>query len=185
MKQTIRSQLLQKRKKISANEVTKKSQEITHKLLSLELFRGANTILFYVSYDNEVNTHILIKESLKHGKNVVVPISDVKRHQLKLSQITQWQELALGSYGILEPKKNFIREISLDSVDLAIVPGVGFDIIGNRLGHGKGYYDSLLQDYKGKIVALAFEFQVIENIPVEVHDKKVDVIITEKKVIYC
>ena len=95
----------------------------------------------------------------------------------------RWDDLKISSYGILEPKKDKIKNISSDKIDLIIVPGVAFDLKGNRMGHGKGYYDRFLNLVKSTSIGLAFEFQIIENIPVESHDKPIDMIITEKRII--
>ena len=111
-------------------------------------FKHATTILFYVSYDNEVYTHEMIKELLKNKKNIVVPIADKKNRSLTLSKLDNWDDLEIGTYNILEPKLERIKKISLDSIDLIIVPGIGFDKKGNRIGHGKGYYDKLLKNSK-------------------------------------
>ena len=78
-----------------------------------------------------------------------------------------------------------IKKISIDEVDLIIVPGVGFDSCGNRIGHGKGYYDKLLKNSKASTIGLAFEFQVIEKIPSEKHDVSIDMIVTEKRILRC
>ena len=126
----------------------------------------------------------MIKEALNE-KKVVVPISNKKDCSLTLSELKDWDDLEASSYGILEPKKEKIKEISIDEIDLIIVPGVAFDKFGNRLGHGKGYYDRLLKNANTTIIGLAFEFQTIEKIPTDEHDKPVDIIITEDRIMKC
>ena len=185
MKDIVRRELIEKRKSLTKSEIFKKSEIIKNKLFELSEFKKAKTILFYVSYDNEVFTHDMIKESIDNKKNVIVPISDKKNKNLILSKLQSWNDLSIGSYEILEPKKEKIEEVTIKEIDLIIVPGVGFDEKGNRLGHGKGYYDKLLEKFKEKTIALAFDFQVIDMIPTEPHDKKINIIITEKNVIYC
>jgi len=184
MKNSLCGDLIENRKKISKSEVLEKSELIKNRLFEMKDFQQALTILFYVSYDNEVYTHDMIKESIKLGKNVIVPKSDKENRKLILSKLNNWEDLVKGAYGILEPKE--IDPISIDKIDLIIVPGVGFDKQGRRIGHGKGYYDNLLRNSKKTIhIGLAFEFQIVEKIPTEAHDVPVQKIITEKRVIGC
>jgi len=186
MKEKVRKKLILLRKKISTDEVLNKSNIIKNKLFELEEFKKASTVLFYVSYDNEVFTHDMIKESMKMDKEIIVPKSDEENRRLILSKLDKWEDLEKGLYNILEPKKEKIKEISIEKIDLIIVPGVGFDEQGNRTGHGKGYYDNLLRNCKNALsIGLAFEFQIIKNIPTNNFDIPVDVIITDKRIIKC
>ena len=128
----------------------------------------------------------MIRESLGSGKNVVVPRVNKNNQTLILSELHRWTELEKGAYNILEPQKENLREIAVDIIDLILVPGVGFDCSGHRLGHGKGYYDKVLKEATHAVhVGLAFECQLVERIPVEPHDVPVDIIVTEKRVIHC
>jgi len=184
MKSSLRKELIKNRKKISKNQILEKSELIKNRLFEMNEFQQASSILFYVSYDNEVYTHDMIKESMALGKNVIVPKSDKKNRKLILSKLDNWEDLVKGAYGILEPKK--INQISIDKIDLIIVPGVGFDGQGRRIGHGKGYYDSLLSNSKNALhIGLAFEFQIVEEIPTEAHDIPMQRIVTEKREIDC
>ena len=186
MKNVIRKELIVKRKKMSKKEVLEKSRLLKKRLFEIDEFKQASTILFYVSYGNEVYTHDMIKESISKGRHIVVPISDKENRRLILSEFGEWNNLEPGSYGILEPRKDKMKEIPVGKVDLIIVPGVGFDEKGNRLGHGKGYYDNLLRNStKALHIGLAFEFQLVDEIPVEDHDMKVDKIVTEGRIINC
>lgn len=186
MKEPLRKELIEKRKTIYKKDVIEKSNKIKKLLFGLVEFQQACTILFYVSYNNEVYTHQMIKESLLSGKNVIVPISKKQDRSLILSKLEKWEDLEIGSYRILEPRANKIKEISHDEIELIIVPGVGFDINGHRIGHGKGYYDNLLKKSKNVFtIGLAFEFQIVKKIPIEKHDIPVNKIITEKRIIDC
>jgi 5-formyltetrahydrofolate cyclo-ligase len=184
MKDVIRKELIEKRKKMSKKEVLEKNKLIKKRLFEINEFKKASTILFYVSYGNEVYTHDMIKEAL-NDKKVVVPISNKEDCSLSLSILDSWNDLEEGSYGILEPRKDCIKEISIDEIDLIIVPGVGFDLNGNRLGHGKGYYDRLLEKTKAISIGLAFELQIVKNIPTDRNDVPVDIIVTEERIIEC
>ena len=185
MKEEIRKELIDLRKNLSNIEVLEKSNKIKNRLFKMKEFNDASTILFYVSYDNEVYTHEMIKDCITNKKNVVVPITDIKNKKLIISKLESWDDLSLGAYNILEPKKEKIKEISIDELDLIIAPGVGFDEKGNRIGHGKGCYDNLLKNSKASIIGLSFEFQIIKNIPIEKHDIPIDKIVTEKRIIVC
>lgn len=186
MKNEIRISLLKKRRALSQEEVMKKSKEIQKLLFGMQEYKKAQKILYYISYDNEVNTHEMIKESVSQGKTVVVPKTDKKQHKLMLSELVCWDDLECGTYNILEPKKECIKEIHHEVIDLLIVPGVVFDFRGNRIGHGMGYYDKLLCHCicKPKI-GLAFDFQIVDQVPIEKHDVRVDKIVTEKRIISC
>ena len=107
--------------------------------------------------------------------------NNIEKRSLILSELKDWNDLEPGSYGILEPKKDKIIEMLIESIDIIIVPGVGFDELGCRLGHGAGYYDNLLKkSINATHIGLAFEFQIVEKVPIESHDLPVDIIITEK-----
>jgi len=186
MKDKIRKDLIQIRKNISKKEVLEKSKEIKKRLFEIDEFKNSSCILFYISYGNEVFTHDMIKEFLKNKKNVIVPISDVDNKKLILSKLDDWKDLEKGAYNILEPREETIREVSVFDIDLVIAPGVGFDEHGCRIGHGKGYYDRILRDSTNALhIGLAFENQIIEEVPIESHDIPVDKIVTEKRIIDC
>jgi len=182
MKDVARKELKKIRENLSKKEVLEKSRVIGKKLFYLNDFEKSHSILFYVSFNNEVFTHTMIKKCLNE-KEVVVPLSNIQNETLILSKIEKWEDLHLGSYGILEPKR--IIEFIPEKIDLIIVPGVGFDDKGNRLGHGKGYYDKLLQKTNARKIGLAFECQIVDKIPTDENDVPVDLIITEKRVIRC
>ena len=186
MKEQLRKKLIEKRKSFSKEDVFEKSELIKKRLFNLSEFKKSLTILFYVSYDNEVFTHKMINDSLELGKKVIVPISIIDKRNLLLSRLKKFEDLVVSSYGILEPRPDKIFEVSLDEIDLIIVPGVGFDKSGHRIGHGKGYYDNLLKISKNHLhIGLAFEFQIVNKVPIETHDLPVNRIITEKRIINC
>jgi 5-formyltetrahydrofolate cyclo-ligase len=185
MKDEIRRKLISLRKNLSKVDVLEKSGKIKQRLFKMKQFKEASNILFYCSYDNEVYTHDMIKDSIAINKNVVVPVIDKKNNTLILSRLECWNDLCLGSYNILEPTKEKLKEIPITKIDLIIVPGVGFDLHGHRIGHGKGYYDSLLKNSNAPTIGLAFEIQIVKNIPFEKHDVHMDKILTEKRLIIC
>lgn len=186
MKERIRREIMEKRNNLSKSDLLKKSNKIKKRLFAMAEFKRAKTILFYISYNNEVFTHEMIKECLSNEKHIVVPITDKKNRSLILSLLENWKDLDYGAYGILEPKKEKIKKIAINKIELIVVPGVVFDECGHRIGHGLGYYDRLLKYTKNVLlVGLAFEEQIVEKIPAESHDIPVDKIITERRIIDC
>lgn len=185
-KDEIRKKILSLRRSQPKEEARKKDSLIQDKLFKLQEFVNAKTILFYISKEDEVGTEQMIKKVLKEGKRVVVPISEVKKKDLLLSELKDFdKELEPRTFNILEPKKEFRRLISPDELDLIIVPGVAFDLSGNRLGRGMGFYDRFLKRVKKNIpiIGLAYDFQILEKIPVNEMDVKVNKIITEKRIL--
>lgn len=158
--------------KQNEEESRKKSQKIKRLLFKLKEFKKAKLILFYLSFKGEVNTLAMIKEALKKGKKIAIPICDKKTKKIIPCQIQNLQgTLEQGCYGILEPKK--FKPIDLSLIDLVIVPGLVFDKLGNRLGRGLGYYDRFLAKIPENIsrIGLAFDFQIISRLPyLESHD---------------
>ncbi len=183
-KTNIRSKLLETRENLEAAVADQMSGAILSNLRNLEPFVRAAVIHTYVSSKiNEVDTKRLIADALIAGKRIVVPITNREHHRLDHSEILSLDELAPGTFGILEPAIR--RAIGLDIVDVVIVPIVGVDRRGNRIGYGKGYYDRFLKLVDKPKVALAYAFQVIEQVPSDPEDVSVDFVVTEMEVIEC
>ena len=188
MKQTLKQEIFQKRKSLSKEEVKEKSSLIKSNLYSLEEFKKAKNIMFYVSFKNEVSTRETIKELLaKKEKTIVVPYVLENYPILQLSELKNFYWLEPKTFGILEPKELYIREFNHEKLDLVIVPGIVFDKKGYRIGYGHGYYDRFLKILKKgvKKIGLAFELQIVGEIPEEEHDVPLDIVVTEKKVLKC
>ena len=186
-KKTIRQEILLKRDAIPETIKKEKDTAIRQGILHLSEFTNAKTILFYASFRSEVDTSEMIKITLGQGKRVILPKVDKENKKLKLYEIKDMNELAKGYMGILEPSVSEERLTGLDDIGLVIIPGAAFDVSGNRLGYGAGFYDRLLAGIKKKIpvIAPAYEEQIIEKIPSEPHDVKVKKIVTDMRVIEC
>ena len=145
-------------------------------------FTKAETIALYAPVDNEIETYDVMREALASDKRVLLPA--VSPAGLEFRRIADPSELRKGVYGIPEPDVGCPLH-SLDETDLVLVPGVVFDIAGRRIGYGKGYYDRALQSQegKGKLVGFCYDFQVVDEIPGESHDVRMDMIFTERRVI--
>jgi 5-formyltetrahydrofolate cyclo-ligase len=163
------------------------SQLICARFAALPEYAAARTVLFYVDVRSEVRTRHYLPTALSHGKTVVVPWCN-DRGELELFQLENMDELAVGMYRILEPKSQLrtlpAKQVRPEQLDIVMVPGVAFDRSGARMGHGKGYYDKLLQHARpdAPLVALAFECQLFPEVPMAAHDIFMDRIITEKAV---
>jgi 5-formyltetrahydrofolate cyclo-ligase len=185
MKEEIRKAVLQKRDAIPAVVKREKDALVREQVLSIPEFISARTIVFYAAFRSEVGTRTLLEESLAREKRVVLPKVNTALHTLILYEVKHMDELTPGYMGIPEPPQMDERLVGIDDADLVVIPGAGFDFAGNRLGYGAGYYDSLLSKRKKKIpvIALAYEEQIVDSIPAETHDVKVDIIVTDKRVI--
>jgi 5-formyltetrahydrofolate cyclo-ligase len=184
-KSEIRKRILKMRNSMTDVEVKSKSQIISDKLKSLDEYNSSKTIFVYMSFGNEVDTLNLIKYMLKDNKRVVIPYTDTINTVIIPSELKSLEDdLILNKFGYYEPKFENIQKVETDELDLIIVPGVVFDKNLNRIGFGKGYYDRILVGKKPstKAVAVAYEFQVLDEIPSEPHDIKMDMIVTEENI---
>ncbi|MDI6745295.1 MAG: 5-formyltetrahydrofolate cyclo-ligase [Thermodesulfovibrionales bacterium] len=186
-KKTVRQEILLKRDAILGNIRKEKDAAIRQQIIRLPEFTDAKKILFYASFRSEVSTMKMIKISLDSGKRVALPKVDKENKKLKLYEIKNMNELVQCYMGILEPSVSEERLTALDDIDLIFIPGAAFDVSGSRLGYGSGFYDKLLSEIKDKIpvIAPAYEEQIVDNIPSEPHDIKVDKIVTETRIIEC
>ncbi len=180
MKGTIRQQALAARDSLLPAARESKSREIEERLFTLPEFRKAGVVMFFASFRSEVRTGPMIERALAEGKRVVLP--KVLGRELGLYEISDYQrDVAPGAWGIPEPTGG--RSVQLADIDLIVVPGAAFDESGNRIGYGAGFYDKLLPAFPGTTVALAFEVQIITDIPADRHDVPVKKIVTEKRAI--
>jgi 5-formyltetrahydrofolate cyclo-ligase len=178
-KKELRKYILKIRNNMLKQDVENNSRAIMDKIIDLDIYRQSKVVFIYMDFNNEVMTSNLIRHMLSEEKRVVVPYTDTMNTVLIPSEITKEADLKLNSFGYYEPKS--ILSVNIEEIDLVIVPGVVFDKNLNRIGFGKGYYDRILNKLKpsAKKIAVAHEFQVLEEIPTEEHDVKMDMIITE------
>ncbi len=187
MKQLLRLQHMQKRNSLTKRQLSEKSKRIADSFLQLPETRKAKMILLYVGVGSEVQTAGLIERLLQQGKRLVVPLTDFKKKQIKLSEIRGLHELEEKKFGLMEPRKEILREVKPSLLQLAVVPGIAFDTQGSRLGTGYGFYDKLLRKISTAVplVGLCFEENLEERLPAESHDVKMNIIVTDKQVIRC
>ena len=189
-KQMIRQQVLTARHSLAPAEVVEKSNRIIQRLLKLPQYGKARTILTYLDFRNEVSTASFISQALREGKIIAVPLVNQTEKLITPCRLENYPGegvLVPGAYGILEPAPNKIRPVSVETVDLVIVPGVVFDERGHRLGYGGGFYDRFLPQLRrdAVVVALAYELQIWPDLTslMADHDQSVALIITEDRTI--
>ena len=187
-KKILRKEILTKRKNIDIVEKEKMDRKICDKFYESKYYRDAKNIFIYISYDSEINTKEIINKALIDNKKIYVPRTEFKTRLMDAVEIISLDNLIESEYGILEPS---IEEshIEPNELDLIVVPGVAFDRNGGRIGYGAGFYDryfkKINKDNIKKIqkLALAYDFQILENIPMNEHDVPIRYIITEKEFI--
>jgi len=175
-KKQIRSEVLKKRKALSKEFIKKYSEDIFNILINSPIYKDAEVVMSYMNFGGEINTAFINNHILKSGKTLILP---------KMLEDG-------GLIGVIyDDSKKFnndnsfkIKEIDgiyidIRKINLIIIPGVAFDLKGNRVGFGKGYYDKFLKGYSGLIVAPHYDFQLYESVPWEAHDKQIDYLLGE------
>lgn len=184
-KEKYRELMLAKRKFLSALEVSQKSNDILQNLIKTNYYKNANLIMTYVSTNNEVATWNLIDRIYKDNKHVAVPFCLTVSRDLLACEIKSTKELAPGTMGIHEPIETMQSRVDINKLDIVIIPGLAFDRKLSRLGHGAGYYDRFLRKLGESTlkIGLAYDFQLLDSLPIEKHDIKMDIVITENEII--
>lgn len=182
-KDSLRSALLDRRQAMPFEEVYRLSSVIQKRFLRSVFYVNARRIALYASFRNEVLTDEIFQRAALDGKEVYFPRIE-SRHErvLNFYKVGHKREMASGSFDIMEPG-SVSGKAYAGPFDIVVVPCVGFDVTGARLGFGKGYYDRALKDVSCPIAALAYGFQLIDGaLPSEEHDVRVSAIVTEKKI---
>lgn len=183
VKARIRREFLKARLCLSKDEVDKKSELISNFLIQLPHYKLAKSIALYFPTRNEVDTSRIFKNATQSGKKVYYPRVD--EFFLSFHEVDSTESLKSGSFGIPEPNENS-PSILTENLDLVIVPGLVFNLAGERIGYGKGYYDrSTKLINRQKRIALAYSFQVQDSIPVSKFDIGMGYLITELGIVSC
>ncbi|NQT10522.1 MAG: 5-formyltetrahydrofolate cyclo-ligase [Desulfobacteraceae bacterium] len=186
-KREIRKDMAEKLETFSADELIEKTRGIEERLFEFANFLESKVILLYMHANGEVVANDIIKRCFESNKIVVLPAFDTIKHTMQLMRVDNLDsDLKPGPRGVLEPDPECCKVVPIDRIDIAIIPGVALDEKGGRIGSGEGYYDRLIPKLSitTRKVALALESQIIQQAPVESHDKHVDIVITEKRIIY-
>jgi 5-formyltetrahydrofolate cyclo-ligase len=176
-KAELRAKIRDALKEISPAARTAASERLCAKLNEQSFFRSAASILFFAPLPDEINIWPLL-EKINREKTTALPCFDFNNQFYTSRQVKDLHaEIFSGQFGIREPIGNCV-EIPSREIDLVLVPGIVFDLQGHRLGRGKGFYDRLLAEIRGVKCAIAFDEQIVEKIPVEPHDVRMDFILT-------
>lgn len=175
---------LARRDALAAESVAVAGAAICARLLELRPFMDAGTVCCYAAIGSEAPTRDILQAILARGKQLVLPRTLFAERQLALHRVAGLDGLVPGRYGILEPSPDSPR-IDPSEVDIFLVPGVAFDVAGNRLGYGAGFYDNLLAGAPGMRVALAHLCQLLPHLPTDPRDMPMDMIVTEAGVVDC
>jgi len=174
-KNDLRMQMLKKRKGLGPEDVNILGDKI--KIKFIEMFGGYDTYFIYSNVNNEVKTIDLIKYLLNRGKEIFLPVYSDKN--IGVGKLEHLHSLKSGKFGTHQPDD----VTDINDIDVAVVPGVVFDKLCNRIGYGSGYYDVMLSRLNIiNVVGVGYDFQVVDSLPIEKHDMPVDVIITENMI---
>ncbi len=182
-KQELRKELKSKRAAIPEERRQTYSRQICQNLLDLPMVKEADLIYAYSTIGSEVSLQTLIEDTLMHDMMIGMP--KVFGEKMDFFTIRQLSELRQGAFGILEPQAG-AEDLLTGNRGICLVPGLGFDATGGRIGYGKGYYDRYLQAFPGLIrIGCCFEEQLVERIPKEVQDVSMDYLMTPSGLLVC
>lgn len=182
-KEAIRTNVLNARDVMSSDQRVRESMKMCESIIASTPYQRANTVLAYASFGSEFDTSFLLQRALTDTqtdkKNLVMPRVNKDAQQLQLHRVHHLDELVAGDWGIREPHAD-AKIILPSEIDFILVPGVAFDSAGFRIGYGKGFYDKLLclVNPISTRLSAAFDCQIVDAVPNEIHDERVDIIIT-------
>lgn len=186
-KQEIRDEMIQKVSQIGDKPLAAKSKAVEERLFEFANFLEARIVLLYDAAKGEVDTRKIIKRSYMYNKIMVLPAFDPEYKKTTLMKVDDPEkDLIQGPRGNLEPDPGRCKVVPLDCLDIAIIPGLAMDEKGGRIGLGNGYYDRLIPELPitTRKVGLIFEDQIVSMTPMESHDKHVDIVVTDARIIY-
>lgn len=180
-KKLVREKLLTLRRQCEAGFCLELSRRIQARFLATESFRRAHCVALYSPVHNEVATETVAREALAAGKRLVYP--RVRGDGLDFVKVEDPGLLEPGRFAVPEPVGEEV--VPVQDVNLLVVPGVAFDLAGHRLGYGKGFYDRCLAEFSAAVerIGFSYDFQVIDALPVQPHDQRLSMLITEKRIL--
>ena len=180
-KQALRKEMRSRRVSMSKEDRNIASHKIVSNLLNNSIYKSATTIMAYSSMPEEIQLNELFDNAFANDKILAIPLI-IGRGTMCPVFLPTVEDLVVGDFGIMTVRQDKRQFVEFDDIDCVIVPGAAFDRNGNRLGLGGGYYDRFLQHVpNAKRVALSFDYQLLETVPAEPHDAKMDIIITESE----
>ncbi|MGD9731756.1 MAG: 5-formyltetrahydrofolate cyclo-ligase [Desulfamplus sp.] len=186
-KKSLIGEVLEKMSMLTQEEREAKQKAVESNLLSFANFLEAEFVLLYIQRSTELPTERIIRTSLDVRKGIVLPAYSESRHSITLLRINNYDaDIIRTESDILEPDPNVCKKIPLDMIDVAMIPGLAFDEKGGRVGFGDGFYNRLISKLPEttRKVAIAFEEQLVEHIPMESRKYNLDIIITDKRTIF-
>ncbi len=172
---------------ISPEELLEKQTIIENNLMKFANFMESKTALLYTERSSEIPTGNIIRQCLEIRKEIVIPFISSSKHSINLFKINDFdKDLVKRKLNMLEPNPNTCKKIFVDHIDIAVIPGLAFDEKGGRLGFGNGFYNRLITKLPEttRKISIAFEEQIAQHIQMDSRKYSVDIIITDKRVIY-
>ena len=181
IKSLLRNKLQQSCCALSRGARKRKSRVIAGRFLREASLKKASRIMLYMALPSEVETQTVLRKLLQRKKHVYVPKVNTKGRTMQIFEVrNQKRDLRKGAFGILEPREVKSRSLNPSQLDVVVIPGVGFDKNGRRLGRGAGYFDRFLKKAnRAKKIGFAFREQMLKKIPTERHDVRLDKVITD------
>ncbi|MBW2363761.1 MAG: 5-formyltetrahydrofolate cyclo-ligase [Deltaproteobacteria bacterium] len=163
--------------KISDKDLSKRTKLIENNLFELANFLESSIALLYMGKEGEVASNSILERCFELKKIVVLPAFNNEQYDMKLMKVDNLKtDLMLGKRGVLEPNINRCKIVPIESIDIAIIPGLAFDEKGGRVGTGEGYYDRFIPKLSNTTRK--------QQVPMDSHDKHVDIIVTDERIIY-
>lgn len=182
-KSIVRKQVSAAKQRLGASHRVASAQAIATHLTALAEYQQARCVGLYAATPDEVATDLICDHALRTHKQVCYPrVRNPEQYQMDFFAIRSRAELVPGYHDILEPQPGS-APVSPSDIDCLCVPGVAFDRHGHRLGQGSGYYDRWLAGYTGVRVGLAYECQVLDELPINTQDQHVQYVVTEQRVL--
>jgi 5-formyltetrahydrofolate cyclo-ligase len=178
--------MLALRNSISPAQLDYLSSKIAQRLFKLKEIEDAETVSMYLHIGSEVRTGEVLAWCMSRGKRVIVPVTNKQNRRLIFSKLkSPEKELQVGAFGIPEPKPEFLSPIPLEEAQVVLVPGIAWDLRGYRIGYGGGYYDRSINALRRQMptIGLAYELQIVREIPTSRYDRQVNKLVTERRVI--
>lgn len=177
-KKNLRAEFRKRLRHQSLEDRRQKSKIITDLVLDLPAFRKAKAVMLYVAMDEEVDTHEILRVAFREKKHVLLPVVLQQSDEMISAELIAPDRMKPGKYGIMEPE-GWSSPFPMRDLEMVFVPGLAFDKKNYRLGRGKGYYDRFLAKLNSKVstVGLAFEVQLTDELPIDAHDVRLDLVV--------
>jgi 5-formyltetrahydrofolate cyclo-ligase len=183
-KKALRARLRQRLRALDAGTIHDRSQAAAERLVATEAFRGAGAVMLFLPLAHEADARPIALRAWQQGKTVTVPlVSYEQKHMLPVTVRSLDEPMETDGYGVRSPQMGEPYPVEL--IDLMVVPGLGFDEAGQRIGRGGGFYDRFLSqpEFHGVTCGLALDEQVIDSVPVNAHDVQLDMLTTDQRVL--